>query len=214
MTGQTARKTKPTLTLEKQHNGPVCGIDEAGRGPLAGPVVASCVYIPEKAWRQPFLKAVNDSKKLTLKKRETLFVEIREHCAFGIGAASPEEIDTLNIHHATLLAMKRAFMGMLDGFEIRPDLALVDGKFTPALPCNAEAIKQGDGRSLSIAAASILAKVTRDRAMNDLHREHPAYGWDHNAGYGTAEHLEALKTHGVTPYHRQSFAPVREALTA
>lgn len=212
MSGSTALKQGPDLKIERQYSGLVCGIDEVGRGPLAGPVLASCVYIPEKIQRRRFLREVNDSKKLTLKKREALFIQIREHCAFGIGSASPEEVDTLNIHNASLLAMRRAYLSMQDDFDIKPEMALVDGKFIPELSCSATPIKKGDSVSLSIAAASILAKVTRDRIMVRLHEEHPYYGWERNAGYGTPEHLKGIKEHGITPYHRQSFAPVKEAL--
>lgn len=200
------------MILENGHNGIVCGIDEVGRGPLAGPVVACCVYIPEVAQNHPFAREINDSKKLTQKKREVLYDQIKDVCPFGIGMASPEDIDTLNIHHATLLAMRRAWQAMLDGFDVRPDMVLVDGKFTPDLPCAAEAVTGGDGKSVSIATASVMAKVTRDRIMADLHREYPVYGWERNAGYGTAEHMDGIKKHGVTPYHRTSFAPIREVL--
>lgn len=187
----------------------ICGIDEAGRGPLAGPVVAACVLIPAKARGLPFWDGVTDSKKLSVKKREMLFPLIQQHCLCGIAEATAQEIDDLNIHHATLLAMQRAF------FACSPHnndavLALIDGKFTPALPCTAQAIIGGDGKVLEIGAASILAKVTRDRVMTRLHADHPHYGWDRNAGYGTAEHRAALAQHGPTPHHRQSFAPIKQ----
>lgn len=204
--------TRPTFELERALPAPVCGIDEAGRGPLAGPVVAACVHIPDSISALPFLSAVNDSKALSAVKRETLAGHIRTHCAFGTGLAGPEEIDALNIHHATLLAMRRAWADMLEHFGVRPATALIDGKFAPSLSCACETVVKGDSRSLSIAAASILAKTVRDRLMAGMHDEFPHYGWDRNAGYGTAEHLAALKTHGVTPFHRRSFAPVKEAL--
>ncbi len=210
MSGSLAHKSQPDFTFEKKYNGPVCGIDEVGRGPLAGPVLAACVHIPKKMQRRRFLAEVRDSKKLSARKREVLFLQIREHTCFGIGMASPEEIDTLNIHHATLLAMRRACHSMLNDFEIKPDAALVDGKFIPDLPLpHAEALVKGDNRSLSIASASILAKVTRDRIMARLHNDHPVYGWDHNAGYGTAQHLAGIKEHGITDYHRRSFSPIK-----
>jgi ribonuclease HII len=192
----------------------IFGIDEAGRGPLSGPVVAACVTIPHESEHLDFWRNVTDSKKLSAKKREMLFPLIQQHSIHGIAQASATEIDELNIHHATLLAMRRAFdntpspqqgKGWGEG-----TLILVDGKFTPPnLPCPAQALVNGDSLSLPIAAASILAKVTRDRIMADLHRDHPEYGWIKNAGYGTAEHLKALQTHGITPHHRLSFAPVR-----
>ncbi len=215
MSGNTALKIKkeaPSLKIEKQYDGAVCGVDEVGRGPLAGPVLASCVYIPKTMYRRRFLHEINDSKKLNVKKREALFLQIRKHCSFGIGMASHEEVDTLNIHHATLLAMRRAYLNLQNDFEVRPEMALIDGKFTPDLSCSCKAIIKGDSISTSIAAASIMAKVTRDRIMERLHQEHPYYGWDHNSGYGTPEHLNGIKAHGITPYHRQSFAPVKNAL--
>lgn len=209
---------------------PVCGIDEVGRGPLAGPVVTACAYIPPEKLGHPVWKDVNDSKKLTLQKRDYLFEIIRHQCVYAVAEASAEEIDTLNIHHATLLAMKRAYEAMSPlcrperSREI-PDLsaplrsgrddnnekllALIDGKFAPALSCRTQTVVKGDATSLSIAAASILAKVTRDRMMAALHAEFPHYGWATNAGYGTAEHMDGIARHGITPHHRKSFAPCK-----
>ncbi len=200
--------------LEQKYSCIVCGIDEVGRGPLAGPVVASCVYIPEPVRRKRFLREINDSKQVAAPKREALYDNIREHCHYGLGVVSSEEIDSLNIHHATLLAMRRAYEGLHEDFGIKPQVALVDGKFKPQLSCECEAVTKGDSISISIAAASIFAKVTRDRMMARLHEEYPHYGWERNAGYGTPEHLEGIKIYGITPYHRRSFAPVREALGA
>ncbi len=202
---------KPDLSYEMKYDGPVCGLDEAGRGPLAGPVVAGCVHIPEKASGEPFWQHVTDSKKLSAAKRVRLEESIRAHASFGIGMASSEEIDALNIHQATLLAMKRAFQELCRGIGLMPKAVLVDGNFIPDVALPGQAIKKGDSLSLSIAAASILAKVARDRLMTELHDRHPVYGWSNNAGYGTPEHLEALRIHGVTIHHRRSFAPVREA---
>jgi ribonuclease HII len=199
-------------SFENNFNGPVCGIDEAGRGPLVGPVVAACVYIPPTAHDLSFWSKVTDSKKLTASKREVLFSEIKSHTVWGIGQASPEEIDALNIHKATLLAMSRAFDSMKDNKQMIA--ALIDGKFAPQLPCQAQAIVKGDSLSLSIAAASILAKVTRDGIMSQLHNEYSHYGWDRNSGYPTAEHRLALQKHGITPYHRKSYAPVKALLQA
>ncbi len=207
---------------------PVCGIDEVGRGPLAGPVVTACAYIPPEKLGHPVWKAVNDSKKLSPAKRDYLYEIIKDQCVFGLAEASAEEIDTLNIHHATLLAMKRAYTTMLSsrpepqaewkylrslGFA-RDDkesghIALIDGKFAPALPCKTQTIIKGDATSLCIAAASIIAKVTRDRMMAALHAEFPHYGWNTNAGYGTATHMEGIARHGITPHHRKSFAPCK-----
>lgn len=213
MPGSVVQNFRPSFTLEKKYQGSiVCGIDEVGRGPLAGPVLASCVYVPENIRRMKFLNEVNDSKQLTAKKRETLFEEIKENCLYGIGAVSPGEIDDLNIHHATLLAMSRAYEALHNDFGIKPDVALVDGRFAPKIGCICEAVTKGDSQSVSIAAASILAKVTRDRLMARLHLEFPYYGWHTNAGYGTAEHMAGIKAYGITPYHRRSFAPVKEVI--
>jgi len=208
MTKKTAQKNKPDFSLEDSHNGVICGIDEAGRAPLAGPVTAACVYIPPESRKLEFVAAINDSKKLSKDKRETLFDLIRAHALFGVGMAAPEEIDELNIHHATLLAMKRAFEAMN---KEAPAVALIDGKFAPALPCTTQTVIKGDGISKSIAAASIIAKVTRDRLMATLHEKHPHYGWDRNAAYPTPEHLAAINKHGITDHHRRSFAPCRKA---
>ncbi|CAO3453009.1 Ribonuclease HII (EC 3.1.26.4) [Azospirillum argentinense] len=185
----------------------VCGIDEVGRGPLAGPVVTAAVVLPAGGLPDALARAINDSKALSLRAREALEPEIRAHAlAVALAEASAAEIDALNIHKATLLAMKRAY-DALPGEP--PAVALIDGKFKPALSCLMEAIVKGDGRSQSIAAASIVAKVARDREMMRLAELHPEYGWDRNAGYPTPEHLEALRRHGVTPHHRVTFAPVR-----
>lgn len=186
---------------------PVCGIDEVGRGPLAGPVVTACAYIPPEKLVHPVWKDVNDSKKLTPQKRDYLFEIIRHQCVYHVAEASAEEIDTINIHHATLLAMKRAYEGVHGKTVI--SLALIDGKFAPSLPCKAQTVIKGDATSLSIAAASIIAKVTRDRYMRTLHAEFPHYGWATNAGYGTAEHMDGIARHGITPHHRKSFAPCK-----
>lgn len=205
-------KQIPHMKLEAAHEGIVCGIDEAGRAPLAGPVVAGCVYIPPQTIGLEFWARVRDSKKLSGLQKDSLFDLIRAHAPHGTGMASVDEIDTLNIHHATLLAMRRACERMIKDFNLRPTLALVDGKFPPALPCPAQPIVNGDNISRSVAAASIIAKVTRDRLMSTLHATFPRYGWDRNAGYPTPEHLKSLQLYGVTPHHRRSFAPVREEL--
>jgi ribonuclease HII len=186
----------------------ICGVDEVGRGPLAGPVVAAAVILPATI-PELLLAEINDSKKLTAKKREQLFPHVQECCIWAMAASSVAEIDELNILHASLLAMRRA----VEGLNTHIDLALIDGNKIPELSCKAIPIVKGDTKSLSIAAASILAKVTRDRLMLKLHREFPYYGWDKNAGYPTAFHRAALKAHGLTPHHRRSFAPVRELLS-
>ncbi|MGA7711406.1 MAG: ribonuclease HII [Rhizomicrobium sp.] len=185
--------------------GYVCGVDEAGRGPLAGPVIAAAVIFQKKH----IPKGLNDSKKLTAQAREIAYLRIVEKAvAFGIGEACVDEIDLVNIRQATHLAMARAVRALSPA----PVFALVDGNDAPALPCPCETIVGGDGRSLSIAAASIIAKVTRDRLMVALHELHPHYGWLTNKGYGTEEHLLALKRHGATIHHRRSFAPIHNIL--
>ncbi len=183
----------------------VAGVDEAGRGPLAGPVVAGAVVLDRA--RVP--DGLNDSKKLGLKARERLFGEIDEMAEVGIGIASVEEIDALNILYASHLAMERAVAGLPRGVNH----ALIDGNMVPkGLVCPATALVKGDGRSLSIAAASIIAKVTRDRIMVDLAQQYPGYGWEKNAGYPTKAHKAALERLGVTPHHRRSFKPVHNML--
>ena len=186
-------------------SGYVAGVDEAGRGPLAGPVIAAAVIFAKK--RIP--KGLDDSKKLSARRREKLYARIYELAiAVGVGEASVDEIDLVNIRQATHLAMARAVRAL----DPAAAFALVDGNDAPALPCPCETIIGGDGRSVSIAAASIVAKVTRDRLMVALHETHPEYGWVANKGYGTEEHLLALKRHGATPHHRRSFAPIHNIL--
>jgi len=202
-----AKQQIPDFKLEDAFEGPVCGIDEVGRGPLAGPVMAACVYIPPLHRKLAFWREVRDSKLLPAKKRDDLYARIKYYCPHGIGQAGPEEIDGLNIHHATLLAMRRAFEQMHSNSEIDPAYVLVDGRFTPQIDCPAQAVIKGDNVSLSIAAAAIIAKVTRDRLMAALHNDFPHYSWHSNAGYGTAAHLKAIRQYGITPQHRRSFAP-------
>ena len=185
-------------------NGPLAGIDEVGRGPLAGPVVAAAVILDENG----VPKGLNDSKKLSARKREALFDIIMDCAMVGIGQASVEEIDAINIRQATHLAMKRA----VGALAAKPAIALIDGNDAPALACPCETLIGGDGLSVSIAAASIIAKVTRDRLMTDLHAAHPDYGWDRNMGYGTAMHMAALNQLGPCAHHRRSFAPVHKML--
>lgn len=182
----------------------VCGIDEAGRGPWAGPVVAAAVILDPG--RIP--PGLNDSKKLSEEKRELLFPAIVAAAQVGVGIASAEEIDTLNILRATFLAMERAAREL----PLVPQLALVDGNKAPPLSMKVTTIIGGDGKCLSIAAASIIAKVTRDRMMRNYDDAHPGYGFARHKGYGTAAHTEALKRLGPCPVHRKSFAPVRAVL--
>lgn len=179
------------------------GIDEVGRGPLAGPVVAACVHIPELS--HPWLDDVTDSKKLSKTKRDKLDALIREHCIFSIAAISPQDIDEINILKATMRAMENA----ANGLSIKPDMIYVDGnRLPPDLPCRAQAIIKGDSKVKEIACASIIAKVYRDTLMEQLANDHPYYGWETNAGYGSKKHLEAIKQYGITPHHRISFRPV------
>ena len=185
--------------------GPIAGVDEAGRGPLAGPVVAAAVILD----RRRIPKGLNDSKQLSAETREELFPRIMElSVAVGVGEACVDEIDLINIRQATHLAMARAVRAL----SVAAMFALVDGNDPPALPCPCDTLVDGDARSVSIAAASIIAKVTRDRMMMALHDEHPHYGWITNKGYGTEEHLLALGRHGVTRHHRRSFTPVHNIL--
>lgn len=182
----------------------VAGVDEAGRGPLAGPVVAAAVILDDC---QP-IAGLADSKKLSAARREALYDEIRAKAlCCCIAQASVEEIDRLNILQATLLAMQRAVAGL----RLKPGLVLVDGNRLPLLEMRAEAIVKGDAKVAAISAASILAKVTRDRGLEQLDRLHPQYGFARHKGYGTPEHLQALRVHGPCPEHRRSFAPVADA---
>ncbi len=204
----------PDLSFELHHgrhlSRVICGVDEVGRGPLAGPVVAAAAIIPPEGLPEELAIHINDSKKLSDKQRERLFPDLVRLCPHAVAEASVQEIDCINILHASLLAMTRAVRLL----NPDPDHALIDGNKLPKdLPCPASTIVKGDGKSLSIAVASIIAKVTRDRMMKELALAHPHYGWEKNAGYGTALHLAALETHGITSWHRLSFAPVAAAKT-
>ena len=203
------RFKKPLLLEQKTLNwdtdGLMAGVDEAGRGPLAGPVVAAAVILDDL---NP-IRGLNDSKKLTAKRREALFDEIRARAlCFAIAQASEQEIDQLNILQATLLAMKRA----VEALRLPPKLVLVDGNRLPTLSIRAEAIVQGDALVPAISAASILAKVHRDRLCEAMHQRHPMYGFDQHKGYGTAQHLAALQAHGPADCHRMTFAPVARSV--
>jgi ribonuclease HII len=183
----------------------ICGVDEVGRGPLAGPVVAAAVVLPH-GLPHAISRRINDSKKMTLKQREDVAAILHDIATVSIAEASVAEIDTINILQASMLAMQRA----VSGLGVAIDMALIDGNRCPKLPCAAVPIVKGDSKSLSIAAASIVAKVARDNMMMRLATEFPGYGWERNMGYGTAEHLAALQQQGLSPWHRCSFAPVRE----
>jgi ribonuclease HII len=207
--------TRPDFVHERRLGGRVAGIDEAGRGPWAGPVVAAAVVLTPAALAIPALGGLNDSKKLTAARRAALFDSLAAAAQdgtveVGVGEASVAEIDRLNILAATMLAMRRAVAALPQP----PGHALVDGNRLPDLACPATTLVGGDARSLSIAAASIVAKVTRDQLMAALDAAHPGYGWARNAGYGTAEHRAGLARLGPCDHHRRSFAPIRALLAA
>lgn len=205
--------TMPDFQLENLYTGPVCGVDEVGRGPLAGPVVAACVIIPEEMRNLGFVGQIKDSKKLSPAKRAVLNTQITQNFPYAIATVDVEEIDALNILHASLKAMSLCIEKLALNHEIKH--ILIDGnKLPPRLPCAANAIVKGDSRSVSIAAASIIAKVHRDEIMLRLDTAFPQFGWKQNAGYPTAHHLAAIEKHGITPYHRKTFGPVKKSLLA
>lgn len=184
----------------------VCGIDEVGRGPLAGPVIACAVILDRARLPRKLARRLDDSKKLCAEVRSEIAAELQELVMFAVAGASPAEIDEINILRASHLAMRRAVAALAR----KPDHALVDGNMKPGLDCETTCVIGGDTLSLSIAAASILAKVERDKIMSQLATVHTVYGWERNVGYPTPEHLSAIKAHGVTPLHRRSFRPVSE----
>lgn len=196
-----SKKKFPDFLFESAYKGVVCGVDEAGRGPLAGPVVASAVILNPS----DYPLGLNDSKVLNANKRESLFLDIARTSSIGIGIAEPEEIDRLNILHASLSAMKRAVLAL----NVLPDVALIDGNKSPFLPMKIECIIKGDSLSLSIAAASIIAKVTRDKLMLEAENRFPGYKFETHKGYPTKLHLQKLSLLGSSPIHRKSFKPVR-----
>lgn len=198
----------PNFEIEDSYNlSIVAGIDEAGRGPLCGPVFAGCAIV-DKIFYQ---KDVDDSKKLTELKREKVFNEIIElesnkKLFFGIGTASVEEIDKINIRNATKLAMKRSYENLLQKYKnLKPDVVIIDGNFTPDLSIKTDFVIKGDQKSISIATASIIAKVSRDNLLKKMDLEFPEYNWKKNKGYGTKEHMDAIKKYGICKYHRKSF---------
>ncbi len=195
----------PSLAYEREAGCLVAGVDEAGRGPIAGPVVAAAVILPVRG----IPRGIDDSKAMTAAEREKVLAKIERSSIVGVGVASVHEIDQINILQASLLAMRRAVMAM----PVCPRAILVDGNKLPYdLPCPARAIIDGDAISRSVAAASIVAKVVRDRIMDALAQSYPGFGWDHNRGYSTPDHKDALNRLGVTPHHRRTFASVRIAL--
>lgn len=192
----------PSFAIEDSSDGIVIGVDEVGRGPLAGPVVAAAVLLD----RENYPEGINDSKKLSKIKRQKIFDDLHKTAKIGVGIVSSEEIDKINILQASLLAMKIA----VENLDFTPDMVLVDGNKLPDLPYQMLPIIKGDGKSLSIAAASIIAKVTRDEIMTDLALEFPHFMWQNNSGYGTKQHLQAIEKHGITDHHRKSFKPIRK----
>lgn len=205
----------PNFDLEQPSPHLVCGIDEVGRGPLAGPVVAAAVIFKPgiDMHSHDILTMINDSKKLSAKKRAYICESLPDICDSAIGTASVADIDEHNIFQATFIAMKRAYDKLTTNISISPKMALIDGKFTPSLPCHTLPVIKGDQKSMSIAAASIIAKEYRDGLMAELADTHPYYGWEKNAGYGTKQHLQALQQYGVTPHHRKSFKPIHQLIT-
>jgi len=205
----------PDFEIEKScpGTGLIFGFDEAGRGPWCGPVVAACVCWPKGQIDPELAGAINDSKKLSATKREFLFPKIlNSNALVGIGQASAQEIDEINILQASFLAMHRA-LAQVQEKGITPAFALIDGNKLPRWPLPMRAVIGGDAKSLSIAAASIVAKVTRDHIMTDLAKEYPQYGWDQNAGYGTRAHQDALLKFGITPHHRRTYAPIKKLIS-
>jgi ribonuclease HII len=203
----------PNFAIERRCTGIVCGIDEAGRGPLAGPVVAAAVVLDQRRFPRSLHERLDDSKLLSADQRDACWRALgrcvdRGVAHIGIGAASVREIDSLNILRAALLAMARA----VGALGVHPDIALVDGNVAPPVGCPVQTVVRGDGLSFSIAAASVVAKVTRDRIMHALAERYRGYGWETNVGYATREHGAAIVKLGPTPHHRRSFAPVRLAL--
>lgn len=199
----------PDFSLEDAAHGIVAGIDEVGRGPWAGPVVAAAVVLDRRRLPPDLRARIDDSKRLAAAERARILALLADCAAIGLGAASNAEIDQHNILGATFLAMRRA----LAALGTMPAVVLVDGNRAPPLPCRVRTIVGGDRLSLSIAAASIAAKVTRDRLMARLARRYPGYGWDTNAGYGTPGHRAGLAAHGVSAHHRRSFAPINKMLS-
>ena len=195
---------EPSYKFDEAYESPIIGVDEVGRGPLAGPVISAAIILNKEI----IPEGINDSKKLSKKKRIIINEQLILHHSYAIGMATVEEIDKINILQASLLAMKRAILGL----KIVPKSILVDGNKLPDLEYKMYPIVKGDSKSVSIAAASIIAKVYRDKLMEDLSIQYPGYYWEKNSGYGTKQHLLALNNLGVTPIHRKTFAPIYNML--
>ncbi len=206
----------PDWSEEDKCSGLIAGVDEAGRGPWVGPVVAGAVVFFNRKINPVLLNSLDDSKKLSAKKREELYKliqteEIAGNLSYGIGEATAAEIDEINILQATFLAMRRAMVAL----KCKPNMALVDGNRTPVgFVCPCKTIVKGDAKSFSVAAASVMAKVYRDRLMAELAQKYPWYGFEKNAGYGTKAHIDGLKQYGITPEHRKSYRPIAEIIAA
>ena len=198
-------KTNPNFDYELEHDGIVAGCDEAGRGPLCGPVVAGAVIFPRHDIEIPVI--IRDSKQMTAAQRDAAYDWITKNTIWAIGQCSPAEIDELNILWASMRAMERAVAGL----SIKPEHCLIDGNRVPK-GLNGTALVKGDAKSLSIAAASIIAKVTRDKIMHELSEKYPEYAWEKNAGYPTQQHLQAIKKYGINEHYRKSFGPVKKLL--
>ena len=195
--------------LENYFGQKVVGIDEVGRGPLAGPVLAAAVYIDRSLWKYylkkyPTISKINDSKKISKKNRKKIYDILTKTISYGIGASSVKEIDKKNILQATLIAMERAYKSL----NINAEFVIVDGINIPKINTKVKAIKNGDNKSISIASASIIAKVVRDKLMEKLSNKYPRFFWEQNSGYGTKKHIENIKIFGITPHHRKSFKPI------
>lgn len=198
-------KTNPNFDFELAQSGIVAGVDEAGRGPLCGPVVAGAVIFPDKNIEIPVV--IRDSKQMSAPQRDAAYDWITRNTIWAVGMCSPAEIDELNILWASMRAMERA----VDALALQPNFCLIDGNRVPAGLCGAAVVK-GDAKSISIAAASIVAKVTRDRLMHELAQKYPEYGWEKNAGYPTPEHLQAIEKYGINEHYRKTFGPVKKIL--
>jgi ribonuclease HII len=207
------RKISPNFSIENQYPNLISvGIDEAGRGPICGPVVAACVILNQNDYPQK----INDSKKLSKSLRKKIFAELQQKSQFGIGIVDEKKIDEINILQATKLAMFLAYQNLCHKYHIQPQIILVDGNFTPFVKQDKVfeiiAVVKGDQKSLSIAAASIVAKETRDQIMLDLHQKFPNYSWDKNSGYPTKLHIDKVKEFGICEFHRKSFEPIKSKL--
>ena len=202
----------PNLEYENKIGGMVCGVDEVGRGPWAGPVLSCAVILKDNDLPINIKEVLDDSKKLTNKKRLALFEPLKYHCHYYIATASVDEIDELNILQASLLSMKRAIEGLNKTLENKISHALIDGNQKVDISIPQTTIVKGDSTSFSIASASVIAKVSRDLMMIELAKKHPYYRWERNAGYGTRDHIQGIENYGICQHHRKSFAPIKKAM--